>query len=327
MSSGDIPETGGFYWDSASDVLVVGCFDYTIEPGEWTLTLDEHRPHDIWVPDVLQDGFWHHVAGTYDGSFMRLYLDGTEVGCYENSANVMLGNGVIFNFDDENLHGLLDEISVYSRALSAEEIRTVFEAGSDGKCKPIVNYYNVYSAFEFNTDSITSVGGWVSDYGDPNVWGDEEQYLYFLADQTAYKVKVWLTDYEYDHPGEDTLSPGWIEPHQHPENPDARGPIEPRHFEIMSSKDLSSFIEEPLQHKNEFYVDASGVYVGAYPNGIHKWDHSWNYIGKIANTPSEVTESMAYNPDDNVWYATSGMLVADFARFTSLATLISMEVF
>ncbi|MHA2302608.1 MAG: hypothetical protein ACXACD_16800, partial [Candidatus Thorarchaeota archaeon] len=118
-------------------------------------------------------------------------------------------------------------------------------------------------------------------------------------------------DYEYDHPGEDTLSPGWIEPHQHPENPDARGPIEPRHFEIMSSKDLSSFIEEPLQHKNEFYVDASGVYVGAYPNGIHKWIRLQKSLSRWRTT----------------LMTTSGMLVADFARFTSLATLISMEVF
>ena len=306
MTTSAIPETGGLYWEFESDVLVVGCFDYSIQPGEWTLTVDKHYLHHIRVPVALQASRWYHVAGTYDGSFMRLYLDGTEVDYHEYSAKVMLGDGVIFSDDGEELHGLLDEISIYRRALSAEEIRTVFEAGNDGKCKPIDDY-NVYSAFEYNADSVSGVGGWVPDYGDPNVWGDEEQYLYFLAGQTGYKVKVWLTDYELDHPGEDT-SPGWIEPHQHPENPYATGPIEPRHFEINSSVDLSPYIRGLLQHTDEFYVDASGVYVGAYPNGIHKWDHSWNYIGKIANappgdTPWDRTESLAYNPDDNVWYA------------------------
>ena len=32
------------------------------------------RPSDIW------DGSWHHVAGTFDGSTMRLYVDGRPVG-------------------------------------------------------------------------------------------------------------------------------------------------------------------------------------------------------------------------------------------------------
>lgn len=161
--------------------------------------------------------------------------------------------------------------------------------------------YFIYSQFNpDDIDDVTSVGGYVEDYGDPNVWGDELQYVYFLSGTTGYKVKVWLTDY----PGDPT-SPGWIEPHQHPENPYATGPIEPRHFEIVSSKDLSAYIMGSGWHKEEFYVDESGVYIGAYPNGIQKWDHLWNYIGTIANAPPEEawTESMAYNPDDNVWYA------------------------
>lgn len=44
-----------------------------------------YRGSDIFVlsPDggtAVWDGNWHHVAGTYDGLILRLYVDGTEIG-------------------------------------------------------------------------------------------------------------------------------------------------------------------------------------------------------------------------------------------------------
>jgi len=71
----------------------------------------------------------------------------------------------------------------------------------------------------------------------------------------------------------------------------------------VSSKDLTGYTYGSGGHTEEFYVDSSGVYLGAYPYGINKWDHDWNYIGKIANSPPERCESMAYNPAENIWYA------------------------
>ena len=40
------------------------------------------------------------------------------------------GGGILENFD-----GFIDEVSIYNRALSAEEITAIFNAGSAGKCK------------------------------------------------------------------------------------------------------------------------------------------------------------------------------------------------
>jgi hypothetical protein len=174
--------------------------------------------------------------------------------------------------------------------------------------------YFVYSSYDpewFTIWGISGVGGYVADYGDPDIWGDEEQYLYFLDDVIGHKVKVWLKNYEDTYPGGGDTSPTWIDPHQHPDNPDATGPIEPRHFEWISSADLSPYIGGSIQHTEEFHVDDRGIFLGAWPNGIHKWDHNWNYIGQIANPPDVIphgpepwrTESLAYNPDDNIWYA------------------------
>ncbi len=33
----------------------------------------------LWVRNVLTEGQWHHVAGTWDGSTQRLYIDGVEI--------------------------------------------------------------------------------------------------------------------------------------------------------------------------------------------------------------------------------------------------------
>ena len=158
-----------------------------------------------------------------------------------------------------------------------------------------IDEYFVYSKFCPNLPYVSGVGGYVEYYGVPE-WGDEIQYIYFLSGTTGYKVKVWITDGDGD---------GKIEPRQHPNHylEEFRGPIEPRHFEIVSSADLTGYTAGSESHTEEFYVDSSGVYLGAYPYGIHKWDHNWNYIGKIANPPPERTESLAYNPAENVWYA------------------------
>ena len=86
---------------------------------------------------MLQVGAFHHVAGTYDGTTMRLYFDGAEVGSLPVSGFVGVSEGVALSTGDaEALDGLLDEVQVFDRALSAEEIRAIFEVGTAGQCKP-----------------------------------------------------------------------------------------------------------------------------------------------------------------------------------------------
>jgi Tol biopolymer transport system component len=92
----------------------------------------------IRVNDVLQVGVFHHVAGSYDGAVMRLYLDGVEVGSLAVIGASEAGGGMIFSSGDEPLDGLLDEIEIFDRALDASEIRAIFEADVAGKCKNTV---------------------------------------------------------------------------------------------------------------------------------------------------------------------------------------------
>ena len=90
----------------------------------------------IRVDGRLQIGVFHHIAGTYDGQTMRLYLDGTEVGSLAASGFVSSAEGVALSTgDNEAMHGLLDEVQLFDRALSAGEVRAIYEAGTTGLCK------------------------------------------------------------------------------------------------------------------------------------------------------------------------------------------------
>jgi hypothetical protein len=68
---------------------------------------------------------------------MRVYLDGAKVGETAISGTVFNGETTVtLSSYDEPLDGLLDEVCVYSRALSALEIRAIYDAGAAGKTKP-----------------------------------------------------------------------------------------------------------------------------------------------------------------------------------------------
>jgi len=80
------------------------------------------------VNDLL--GAWHHIVFTYDGSYMRIYIDGkldairaiTDI-LAVNTAILYLGSQ---NHTDQWFSGKLDEVFIFNRALSAEEIRTLY---------------------------------------------------------------------------------------------------------------------------------------------------------------------------------------------------------
>jgi len=79
---------------------------------------------------------WTHVAFLYDGDYMKLYLNGVlyatsaKVSGTINSAgtNLAIGNNL---GKTRSFKGVIDEVRVYNRALSAAEIQEVFEKGPD----------------------------------------------------------------------------------------------------------------------------------------------------------------------------------------------------
>jgi Concanavalin A-like lectin/glucanases superfamily len=82
-------------------------------------------------PMTVPQQTWVHLAGTYDGSQARLYVNGTEVGnlpasgpfAAETNPVTLSGNGNgAARTVSEFVPGQLDEVMLYRRALSADEI-------------------------------------------------------------------------------------------------------------------------------------------------------------------------------------------------------------
>jgi RHS repeat-associated protein len=93
------------------------------------------------VISASQDpGEWAHVVATYDGTTMRLYVNGEEKAEADSSADVAQPNAAVgigaMDFDygvtDYRgfFYGRIDEPAVYDRALSADEIRAHYEAAT-----------------------------------------------------------------------------------------------------------------------------------------------------------------------------------------------------
>jgi hypothetical protein len=92
-------------------------------------------------PDAGQgvwDGKWHLAVGTYDGSTIRLYLDGVEVGTgtpWTGSLEYLLPNSNDFyigNYPgcaDHEFLGGIDDVAVWNRTLGTAEIGGLLQPG------------------------------------------------------------------------------------------------------------------------------------------------------------------------------------------------------
>jgi type II secretory pathway pseudopilin PulG len=81
---------------------------------------------------------WHYVVGTYNGTQVKLYINGVLVWTYnysismnKNMLSVFVGGGDS-NGDDvadsQFWKGMIDEIRIYNRALSDQEIKALYDA-------------------------------------------------------------------------------------------------------------------------------------------------------------------------------------------------------
>jgi len=84
----------------------------------------------------LRDDKWHHVAGTYDGSNLKLYLDGVEVATQAYSGNIDsegTNEPVFIGQRGDNarrFYGDIAQAQIFNLALSATEIKNLYSGES-----------------------------------------------------------------------------------------------------------------------------------------------------------------------------------------------------
>jgi len=136
----------------------------------------------------VSDGKWHHVAATYDGSQIRLYVDGALDNSaearkgilYSGSGNLVLGRQGTDSV--QYFNGTIDEAAVYNRSLSASEVFDHYASGrakhsdwtADGKYGGAMTFDGiddyVYSgtAANLNIRNAITVMGWYKPFGQPS---------------------------------------------------------------------------------------------------------------------------------------------------------------
>jgi hypothetical protein len=84
---------------------------------------------------------WYHAAATYDGSRMRLYLNGTEVGSIAKSGSLSFSLFSSVNLGrsprgTNYMHGAIEDVRIYSSTLAHAEIAALAASGSAPSNQP-----------------------------------------------------------------------------------------------------------------------------------------------------------------------------------------------
>ncbi|MCC6313640.1 MAG: SH3 domain-containing protein [Thermomicrobiales bacterium] len=100
---------------------------------------EDGHPDVVTTPDPAPTGEPVHIVAVYDGTAMRLYVNGAEVSqapaerqLIDNSFNFRVG---VRSDGDSPFSGIVDEVAIYDQALDAETIAAHYDAGKGGSAQ------------------------------------------------------------------------------------------------------------------------------------------------------------------------------------------------
>jgi hypothetical protein len=136
---GDTAQGGGGF-----DKIVAGGFDNT---DTWAIAITSEEivglvgiaggTTSIHSGVFTNPGTWYHIALTSDGTNVFLYVNGVQTNGagigpgYVPTANFTIGGAFA---GGSEINGVVDEVTVYNRALDGTEISAIYGSGSAGKC-------------------------------------------------------------------------------------------------------------------------------------------------------------------------------------------------
>jgi len=89
---------------------------------------------------VVDDNKWHHIVGVFDrDSYIKIYVDGACHGTWEGDSSadmqttreVRIGDDYLAPEEARYLDGIIDEVRIYNRALTEEEIKASYHSGNN----------------------------------------------------------------------------------------------------------------------------------------------------------------------------------------------------
>ena len=161
--------------DNEKDVLefYIRGGNYDDDQGVYEKAAAQIPTPDNWA------GSWHHIAGTYDGTTLKLYLDGKEAASATCSFGMVsgpnpVGIGADLTYDAQNpnvpatFKGTIDNVRIYNKALTLEELNNTGRTADDNTLLWLD--FNSTTDKTYAQDSFYSFGGDWQDIpeGNPN---------------------------------------------------------------------------------------------------------------------------------------------------------------
>jgi subtilisin-like proprotein convertase family protein len=123
----------------------------------FTVYVEGMPPQYLQAPRWIPLNTWAHLAGTYDGQTIRLYLNGQEVASRPAPGGMRQCNGPTtigsnLRQDGDFFPGIIDEVYVLDHALSADEVRALYRGNGPLLALPFDQAWVVTGAL-LNDDS------------------------------------------------------------------------------------------------------------------------------------------------------------------------------
>ncbi|MEK7952071.1 Ig-like domain-containing protein [Luteolibacter soli] len=144
---------------------------------------------DLTTTGTVNDGQWHHVSGVRNGTSGKVYIDGVEAASGTGTLQALQSFAVSIGYDNRDnnkrFKGLIDDVRIYTRALSATEVSGLRDA--------LVPLPLPWSDSDVGTGITAGSGTYASGTGTYTLSGAGALGSGFLASQNDAFNYVWQT--------------------------------------------------------------------------------------------------------------------------------------
>ncbi|NHB84223.1 PKD domain-containing protein [Tessaracoccus sp. HDW20] len=178
---------------------------YMLDDGRVVFGVWTGQSNTIETSTPYNDGEWHHVVATQSGAGMRLYVDGdlqgsnpqTEAQSYDGYWRV--GGDSRWGGSSDYFNGVIDDVAVYSSALSAARVSAHFgAAGGSVNQLPTAEFVSAKQDRRVTfsgtgTDIDGTIESYAWDFGDGQSSAGQNPVHVYTANGT-FTVKLTVTD-------------------------------------------------------------------------------------------------------------------------------------
>jgi hypothetical protein len=146
---------------------------------------------------IINDGIWHHISAVVNNNWLYLYTDGVASGSYDitgvgslsSTANLKIG---YYSSGTPYFSGSIDEVKIWNRALSPDEVKASYDAGLNKLYRKITSSTsNSYACAASVQDSQGTVSTETRSF---NIVNDNSPYFMTAVGPAITNSKILPTD-------------------------------------------------------------------------------------------------------------------------------------